>query len=140
MSTVDVTSEAMEAAARALSGKGPIQMVNLLRYREQADYGDRTEFSPCSGRQAYYERYIAAFAKVEGAERTVIVWLGHAQATLIAPDEEVWDDIAIVEYPSFDVLQGIVDSPEYRTKAAPHRQAALEDWRFIATTKAELPG
>jgi len=95
---------------------------------------------PCSGREAYIQRYIAAFSTLPGAEKTKIVWVGNVHATLVAANGESWDDIAIVEYESVEAMRSIIDSAQYRAEAEPHRQAALLDWRFIATTKAEMPG
>ena len=149
MMTVEMTRDALDAAGRALSGKGPVQMVNLIRYRAQADYGEqvgggKAGFPPCSGREAYLERYVAAFAqvaaKVAPGETFRPVFLGSVAATVVAPPGEGWDDIAIVEYASFDALRKIIEAPEYEAEAAPHRRAALEDWRFVAALKAELPG
>jgi hypothetical protein len=154
MMTVEMTRDALDAASRVLSGKGPVQMVNLIRYRAQADYGGqagggqagggRLGFPPCSGREAYLGRYVAAFAQVAGkvapGETFRPVFLGSVAATVVAPPGEAWDDIAIVEYASFDALRKIIETPEYEAEAAPHRRAALEDWRFVAALKAELPG
>ncbi len=144
MMTVEMTQDALDAAGRALSGKGPVQMVNLIRYRAQADYGEQAGFPPCSGREAYLGRYVAAFAavaaKVAPGETFRPVFLGSVAATVVAPTGEAWDDIAILEYPSFDALRKIIETPEYEAEAAPHRRAALEDWRFVAVLKAELPG
>lgn len=61
-------------------------------------------------------------------------------ARLVAPPDEQWDDIAIVEYPNFAAFRRVVESSDYKTEATPHRKAALEDWRLIATTRMELPG
>jgi hypothetical protein len=57
---LDVTQEA--GRAFFLSGKnGPIVMLNLLRFRETADYTDSPELSPAkpvSGREAF-DTYVA---------------------------------------------------------------------------------
>ena len=43
-------------------------MVNLVRYKVKADYGgEHTDLPPCSGREAYFERYVAAFNQVAAA-------------------------------------------------------------------------
>ncbi len=144
MATVELTTSALDAAAAALAGKGAVHMINLVRYRERADYGGRSGYAPCSGREAYLQRYAPAFARVAGhvvpGETFSVVLVANAWATLVAPAGEAWDDIAIVEYGSFDMLRRIVESPEYASDAAPHRLAALADWRFIATTKLQLAG
>lgn len=36
MASVEMTRQALTDAARALEGGGPVQMVNLLRFRDQA--------------------------------------------------------------------------------------------------------
>ncbi len=144
MAMTEMTKQAMTKASAALAGKGAVQMVNLLRYREQADYGHGSTLPPCSGREAYFQRYVPAFAQVAAkvAPREVFtpVYIGNVAATLVGAAAEAWDDVAILEYPSFDALRKITDSPEYEAEAAPHRRAALADWRFMASLKAQLPG
>ena len=142
--TVEMMREALDAAKRTLSGKGPVHMVNFVRYRAEADYGGQTDLPPCSGREAYLQRYVATFLQIAGkvapGETYHPVFLANVAATIVAPAGEAWDDIAIVEYPSFETVLKIIESPEYDAQAAPHRRAALADWRFVATLKAELPG
>ena len=38
--TVELDPAAVEAVETALAGGGPVQMVNLLRFRREAVYGD----------------------------------------------------------------------------------------------------
>lgn len=64
MRTVEMHSEDVVAAADAIPEDAPFFMLNLLRYKEQADYGDRTDVAPSSGREAYHQRYIPAFGQV----------------------------------------------------------------------------
>jgi hypothetical protein len=144
MTTLEMTPEGLNAASAALDGKGPVQMVNLLRYRAATKYPEGSDQPACSGQEAYFQRYIPAFAKVAGAvapgEVFAPVWVGGVHATLVPAAGETWHAIAIVEYPSFEVLRRIIDSPAYKAEADPHRRAALEDWRFIATQRMDLPG
>jgi hypothetical protein len=143
MISLDVTPGGLEAASSALAGKGPVQMVNLLRYRATAKYDAGAEHPPCSGQEAYFQRYIPAFAEVASVvapgETFSVSWVGEVSATLVPATGETWHAVAIVEYSSFEVLRRIIDSSEYRSEADPHRRAALEDWRFIATQKMDLP-
>ena len=139
MPTTEMTREALErGAAIDLSGQ-PLFMVNLLRYNAQANYEGKG-FEPCSGREAYFGRYVPAFGKV--AEGTGIrpFWVGNALAGIVGPTDETWDDVAIVEYPSFEAFRMLVESEAYKADADPHRRAALADWRLIATGKMDLPG
>jgi hypothetical protein len=114
-------------------------MLNLLRFRERADYGVGSEFTPCSGKEAYLQRYLPAFAKVAAGDGTSLFFAGEVFASLVGPTDEHWDDIAIVVYPTFDVFRKITDDPQYAKEADPHRRAALLDWRLIATTKLTMP-
>ena len=144
ITSVEVTQAALDEASRALATQGPVHMVNLLRYRAEAAYEPEAPFPPCSGREAYLARYAPEFARaaaqVAPGEPFSVTLLSHVHATLVAPAGETWDDIVIVEYPSFATLRRILGSPEYAAGAAPHRRAALADWRFLATAKVVRPG
>ena len=137
MQTIEMTSEAVLAAASVLPEDVPIIMLNLLRYREHAEYGERTDVAPCSGREAYFQHYIPAFNKIASANSitTNIFYYGTVLASLVAPADEPWDDVALVEYPSFAAFRRIAESREYAVEAAHHRRAALENWRLVATIK-----
>jgi hypothetical protein len=144
MAMVEMTAEALAGAGQMLEGKGPVQMVNLIRYNAQAKYDEGSALPPCSGREAYFQRYVPAFAhvadKIAPSEPFTPIFLGSVACTIVGSPGEAWDDIAIVEYQSFEALRKIISSPEYETQAAPHRRAALANWRFIAATKLDLPG
>ncbi|MEO7717158.1 MAG: hypothetical protein ABIY70_13220 [Capsulimonas sp.] len=134
MRTIEIDAASVAEASGLLPGDGPVFILNLLRYKEQADYNDRADAAPCSGREAFHERYVPVFNQIADAGARP-VWVGAALARLVGPADELWDDVAIVEYPSFAAFRRVVDSEEYRTEAAPHRLAALEDCRLIAMTK-----
>lgn len=138
MRVVEMHPEDVVAAAGEIPEDVPVFMLNLLRYREQADYGDRTDVAPSSGREAYHERYVPAFGKIAARvapDGIRVSWLGSVLARVVGPTDERWDEIAIVEYPNFAAFRRVTESPEYEAQAAPHRRAALEDWRLIATSK-----
>lgn len=110
----------------------PIVMINLLRYRERAEYPEGFDATPCSGREAYQrygERARPRVAAVGGR----LVWMGAATATLIGPAEERWDDAILVEYPSKKAFVQMATDPDY-VAIAVHRTAALADSRLICTT------
>lgn len=113
----------------------PVVMINLLRYRDQAAYPEDApeglDTSPCTGREAYGRYGAVAAAEIARAGGR-LVWLGAAQATLIGPPDEAWDDAVLVEYPSRRAFIQMVSRPEY-LRGAPHRTAALEDSRLVAT-------
>jgi len=141
--TLDLNPENVQAVEHLIPQDSPVYMVNLLRYREQADYEEDTDQLPCSGKEAYYLRYLPAFnqtAAAEGVTDIQVIWLGNVLTSVVSPPEERWDDVAIAEYPNFAAFRQVSESPMYRAQALPHRKAALEDWRLIAAVKATLPG
>jgi uncharacterized protein (DUF1330 family) len=112
----------------------PVVMINLLRYREQADYGSRADIEPCSGSEAYRRYMKQAFTFVTAVGGTV-VWQGAPRAVLLGPPGERWDLALLVKYPSKAAFLAMVSDPAYQAVAA-HRTAALEDSRLIATLPA----
>lgn len=71
------------------------------------------------------------------ADGAKILWMGDIIGNVIAPSEEKWDLILLVEYPSFAMLQKLFANPEYQA-AIFHRTAALEDSRLIASNAAAM--
>lgn len=137
MGSVVPTEDAI-AALLADAGEGPVVMINLLRYRERADYAADFDAEPCTGREAY-QRYGEVAAQRVASVGGRVLWMGEVRGTLIAPPGERWDDAVLVEYPSREAFVAMVSQPEYLA-AAPHRTAALEDSRLVAarTVVAEL--
>jgi uncharacterized protein (DUF1330 family) len=124
--SIDPTADQVRAL-RDDGPEGPIVMVNLLKFRAQADYGDR-DAAPCSGEEAY-NRYQRAFSRdlqrVSGLE---IVFSGPVQQVFIgqadAPAAD-WDRVLIVRYPSRQHFLSMMAHPDYRL-ALEHRYAGLE--------------
>ena len=139
MVTIEGNPAALEAAANSLAGAGQIYMVNLVRYRPEATYPEGFDLPPCSGREAYFHRYAPAFGQVAQGENYSVFWIGNVRGVLVGTDGEAWDDIVIVRYASFATLRRILENPGYEKTAAPHRRAALADWKFMITTQPELP-
>ena len=133
--TIEITVEAFQAASKLIPADTPLVMINLLRYREQADYGARVGVTPCSGREAYRQRYLVGALNAVCAHGGRVFWFGNVLAGVIAPQDERWDDALLVEYPSVDRLPRIYADPAYQLIAF-HRTAALEDSRLIATVTA----
>ena len=109
----------------------PVVMLNLLRYRERAEYPANFDAAPCSGEEAY-QRYGAIAAQRIASVGGRVVWAGKADLTLIGPDDENWDTVVLVEYPSKQAFAEMIQQPEYMA-VAPHRTAALADSRLVAT-------
>ncbi|MET0194566.1 MAG: hypothetical protein ABW200_14490 [Hyphomicrobiaceae bacterium] len=138
MATTEINDGSLDDAARTL-GDGEIFMVNLLRYNATARYEDGDQ-PPCSGREAYFTRYVPAFAEVTKGQGIGAQWVGCVHAALVGPADEAWDDVAVVRYPDFAAFRTMIEGADYLAKADPHRRAALADWRLLATTAMPLPG
>ncbi|MCB1748228.1 MAG: DUF1330 domain-containing protein [Gammaproteobacteria bacterium] len=130
--TIEPTAEQLQAFATAFADTGPVTMLNLLRYRAQADYSGHPAATPCSGRQAYARYAAEALACVEGVGGRV-VYAGAAGAGVIGPVGEAWDDVLLVEYPGVDAFLDMVRSPRYQA-CVHHRSAALADSRLVPTS------
>jgi len=116
---------------RGLSSPGPIQMLNLLRFRERAAYpeGHPQAAQGLSGAEAYrlYGREAAPVLQRVGGRQII---LARPELTLIGPEDERWDLFFIAEYPSVDAFVTMIQDEAYR-QAVVHRQAAVEDSRLI---------
>lgn len=131
MRTVELDPRAIESFGESDEPATPIVMINLLRYRDDAQYPAGFAAEPCSGREAYARYGAAVGALIAGAGGRVL-WVGHVAKAVIAPDDEEWDNAVLVEYPSRAAFVEMISSPAYQA-AAHHRTAALLDSRLIAT-------
>jgi uncharacterized protein (DUF1330 family) len=117
---------------------GPVVMLNLLRFRQVADYSAHPELAPAepiSGAAAF-DRYIAhtlPYLKESGGE---ILLLGEGGGFLIGPAEERWDRAALVRQSSVQAFMAFANNAGYLAGLG-HRTAALEDSRLLPL--AELP-
>ncbi len=117
--------------------KGPIYMVNLLKFREKAQYPDGSD-AELSGQEAY-ARYGAAVAQVITTFGGGIVFMGEVSRLMLGEAEELWDQVAIAWYPSRQAMLDMMQSEEYQAIHV-HRDAGLEGQLNIETVNAQLPG
>jgi uncharacterized protein (DUF1330 family) len=119
-------------AFKALPRDKPIMMLNLLRFRETADYEDGRE---ASGAEAYadYGRESAPIFRRVGGE---IIWRGRPEVMLIGPKDKHWDLIFVARYPTAGAFLEMVTDPDYQV-AVKHRQAAVLDSRLIRTAETD---
>ncbi|RYE88902.1 MAG: hypothetical protein EOO75_12735 [Myxococcales bacterium] len=139
--TTSLTTESLIAAAASIPPGAPFVMLNMLRYRERAEYpaGSGTSLAPCTGREAYQRGYVATFVELAAGVDIGVEWFGSVLATLVSPPDERWDEFVLVRYPSYAAFRAIVESERYEREAAPHRLASLVDWRLLATAKLAQP-
>lgn len=117
---------------RQLQGDGQVVMLNLLRFREVADYSVAPELappSPISG-EAAFQRYIAHTLPYLLESGGSIEFLGAGGAFLIGPSDERWDMAMLVRQRSTETFLAFATHEGYRSGLG-HRTAALEDSRLL---------
>ncbi len=115
----------------SLGGDQPIVMLNLLKFRDVADYGEPGH-PPMSGREAYmlYGAPMRALVESHGGR---FLFNAKVDAMVIGEVGEVWDATAIVEYPSRAAFVAIATSPEVHA-IGHHRAAGLAGQLLIQCT------
>ena len=132
-------SQAAGAALVARQIEGPVTMLNLLRFREVADYSQSPELTPpapISGAAAF-DRYIEhtlPFLKQGGGE---LMFLGTGGTYLIGPPEERWELVMLVRQNSLADFMAFASNPAYLAGLG-HRTAALEDSRLLPTSASKI--
>jgi uncharacterized protein (DUF1330 family) len=116
--------------------KGNIVMLNLLRFRDIADYAEHPELAPgepISGEIAYqlYIDHTLPFLKNSGGE---IVFMGKGGNFLIGPANESWDAVLLIRQESVESFMAFAQDQEYLAGIG-HRTAALEDSRLLPLTE-----
>ena len=142
MSSVDVDRNEILAAEAKFPAGQPVVMLNLLAFHTEAQYENPAE-KPCSGMEAYIQRYAPAFTQVAeelGIKGIEVLYVGGVAHTILGPKDPKWDVLALVRYPDFAALRKVIESPTYLAKAEPHRKAALKAWEFIATVPQSAEG
>ena len=120
--------------------EGPVVMLNLLRFREQADYSHAPELAPSepiSGAQAF-ERYVEHALPFLAASGGELLFMGEAGKFLIGPADERWDRAMLVKQASAAAFLAYPDDPSYMAGLA-HRTAALLDSRLLPLAPLPIP-
>lgn len=119
---------------------GPIVMLNLLRFRDIADYVEHPELAsdqPISGRQAY-DRYMAHTMPYLTASGGSVDFLGVGGHYFIGPDDERWDMALLVRQDGLDDFFAFASNEGY-LEGIGHRSAALADSRLLPLEPVDLP-
>ena len=127
---IDPSRETFEAF-KALPRDEPIQMLNLLLYREEAEYPQGHEHAGkgWSGRRAYEEYGKTSgpiFARVGGT----IVWRGTFETVVTGPNDMRWHDGFVAQYPNSGAFFEMIKDADYQA-AVVNRTAALVDSRLV---------
>ena len=108
----------------------PIAMVNLLKFKEKAEYEDGRDTN-LSGVEAYavYAEKVKECLKKVGGE---IVFSGEVSRLMLGEVDDLWDSVAIARYPSRKAMLAMIMDPHYQ-EIEKHRSAALEGQLNIET-------
>ncbi len=112
--------------------EGPFYMVNLIRYREQAQYADGRATN-LTGREANALYSPIEFITAIGAR---IVFVGEVASTTTGA-AGVWDDVAIVEYPCPLAFFAMAAHPEFQARSE-HKKAGVEATIVMVTHRQPL--
>ena len=115
----------------------PIFMVNLLKFKEKAEYPDKRE-TDLTGREAY-EIYgievVKHLEKVGGKP----IFGSDVTRLMLGEVEELWDQVAIAMYPNRKAMLKMISDPDY-IESAQHRVAGLAGQLNIETKVRDNEG
>ena len=132
MGQIAPASEQIEELLKG-SAEGPVVMVNLLRFKKEADAPDEG----LSGEEAYgkYGAQMVEWVTSQGAR---LIWSGRVDSMVIGDTDEYFHTVALMEYPSRAEFLRIAGDPRV-AEFAVHRTAGLDmQWLIATTTTAEL--
>jgi uncharacterized protein (DUF1330 family) len=113
-----------------LDQASPVVMLNLMRFHARSRDGDG------SGWDAYL-RYSALTVPMIKARGGTLLWTGNALAVALGvEDDNQWDYVALVYYPSLAAFIDMMTSPDYENLSDPHRRNGCAEHVIIATAEA----
>jgi len=127
-----VTPSPVQVAGFALGENVPFLAVNLIKFKEKAEYADGRE-TDLTGREAYAiyaDEVLGHLAKV-GAEP---IFGGEVNRLILGEVEELWDVVAVVRYPSRKAMFEMATSDDY-IESEKHRTAGLAGQLNIEVTE-----
>ena len=141
LSPVTPTEQQIHLLETAPWQRERVAMLNLLKFRKRAHYsaghstGRSASSGPTSGRRAY-QRYARVALRLVLARGGRVAWLGRFEQVLIGgdgtPSTHLWDEIALIEYPSLEHFRYMLNLVEYQDSHA-HRDAGLERTQLLTT-------
>ena len=127
--------EPSQVAGRAFVShqlKGSVVMLNLLRFRDVADYSatpDLAPPTPITGQEAYqrYVKHTWPHLQKAGGD---LIFVGKGGQFLIGPPDERWDLVMLIRHASVEAFLSFATNEDYLAGMG-HRIAALEDSRLL---------
>ena len=111
--------------------EGPICMVNLLKFKEKAEYEDGRD-TDLTGREAYalYEEGVKKLLQEIGGG---IGFEGDVERLALGEVEELWDVVGLAVWPSRGAMFKVMQSPDMQAISV-HRSAGLAGQLNLETT------
>ena len=115
--------------------ESPISMVNLLKFKEKAEYEDGRDTN-LSGKEAYmiYGIEVQEHLKKVGGE---MVFGGEISRLMLGEVEDLWDNVAVARYPSRTAMLEMMMDPDYQ-ESEKHRSAGLLGQLNIETKEGAM--
>lgn len=118
---------------------GPVVMLNMLRFRDVADYSATPQLAPpapISGAAAYqlYIQHTLPHLRASGGD---LIFLGTGGNFLIGPADERWDAVLLVRQRSVSDFIAFSSHEPY-LEGIGHRLAALEDSRLLPLIETNM--
>jgi hypothetical protein len=112
--------------------QGGAVMLNLLRYRADADYSASPELAPAApvtGEAAYRlcMEHTLPYLQRSGGK---VLFFGRGGSFLVGPEHERWDAVMLVQQSSVTEFMAFASYAEYLAGMG-HSTAALEDSRLL---------
>ncbi|QQE77231.1 DUF1330 domain-containing protein [Alicyclobacillus sp. SO9] len=119
---------------------GSVIMLNLLRFREFADYSAHPELAsevPITGAEAFnrYIEHTLPFLRKSGGD---VMFLGKGGEFLIGPEDERWDLVMLIRQSSAQSFLAFSTHQDYLAGIG-HRTAAIEDSRLLPMVELAKP-
>jgi len=127
------TDYAVEMFSIPAEEDGPIWMVNLMKYREIADYVDGRELN-ISGEEADGLYAPISVLSEIGAE---IVFIGDVEIQLLGEDPQ-WDRVAVVKYPTRRSFVEMLARKDFKEKHV-HKEAGMQKTIVMGCVPMEMP-
>lgn len=110
--------------------EGPFVMVNLLKFKDKAEYPDGSD-ADVPGAAAYLRYATAVRAFIEKVGGTT-GYAGPVTGLMLGEIEELWDMVALAQYPSLAAMKDMLRDPGYQAISV-HRTAGLAGQLNIKT-------
>lgn len=101
-------------------------MLNLIKFKDK---------------KVYFDEYIPAFEQVVkqlAIEGVKVRFVSEVVANIVADENEQWDEVVLVEYPSAEAFVTIAQSEIYQTIANPLRIAGTAELKLIMTRQIDF--